>query len=283
MLLNTLVTLFIMTAIIIRAKNLASRLLAIIGGSVIVIMTILVELAGRGILRGNPRIIFNINSIAGITGLFLFGLAILLARLNKKTDTVKQDVPNSSLDKESMQALSKKDAPIWVGFILAGAALLFGLIDVFTQGGYGPRQQTWSSIFNLAYAVYFLVCLFQLHNRLQTATKGAYPISPGKAVGFHFIPFYNFYWIFKWPAEITKFINTQAKSKRYFTGMGGLCILGALLVGLIPIPTGGRGSFIMLGGFIYGFVLFGVLYYLDNKLRYYASCPDNISWVKEEA
>jgi len=52
---------------------------------------------------------------------------------------------------------------------------------------------------------------------------------------------------------------------------------------LIPIPTGGRGSFIMLGGFIYGFVLFGVLYYLDNKLRYYASCPDNISWVKEEA
>jgi hypothetical protein len=36
-----------------------------------------------------------------------------------------------------------------------------------------------------------------------------HPISPARAVGFHFIPFYNLYWIFKWPQPIAEFVNSR--------------------------------------------------------------------------
>ena len=48
--------------------------------------------------------------------------------------------------------------------------------------------------------IYWCVCVYKLHKILLVMTDRHYPISPGRAVGFGFIPFFNWYWDFKWPA-----------------------------------------------------------------------------------
>jgi hypothetical protein len=57
-----------------------------------------------------------------------------------------------------------------------------------------------------------------------------HPISPARAVGFHFIPFYNLYWVFKWPAEIAKFVNARLRSPVMKPFPVGIAILGALIL-----------------------------------------------------
>ena len=79
--------------------------------------------------------------------------------------------------------------------------------------------------------LYWLRCAWALHRRLARATQGAYPIGPWRAVGFHFIPFFNLYWIFRWPAQILRFAG--ARRLHFLPGLG---ILIATLVNNSSIP-----------------------------------------------
>ncbi len=79
--------------------------------------------------------------------------------------------------------------------------------------------------------IYWLVSIFKIHAVLREKTDSTYPIVPGRAVGFHFLPFYNIYWIFKWPSEVIKFINVNLPDKKMKLYAPGLIILSSGLVG----------------------------------------------------
>lgn len=83
--------------------------------------------------------------------------------------------------------------------------------------------------------IYFLTAVYGLHSALAQATNGTYPITPGRALGFHFIPFYNFYWICKWPYEISRFVNTLEKKQRLSPGLFAFGMLMSVLSSRIGI------------------------------------------------
>ncbi len=55
--------------------------------------------------------------------------------------------------------------------------------------------------------VYWVMCVHRLHKTLLNLTGQKYPVSAGQAAGYQFVPLFNVYWIFKWPAEIARFVN----------------------------------------------------------------------------
>jgi Flp pilus assembly protein TadD len=70
-----------------------------------------------------------------------------------------------------------------------------------------------------------------MHKVIGIVTNSTHPVTPGKAVGYHFIPFFNLYWIFKWPNEITNFVNSRSPSKQMSMGWAGLFLLVASVLG----------------------------------------------------
>ena len=103
---------------------------------------------------------------------------------------------------------------LWIGYVLAGVTLIGETVavsrnpDLFKSGQFiVPPLEIFLPAF--VTRVYWFVCVFQYHKILAAVPNYTHPISPGKAVGFHFIPGYNIYWVFRWPSAIADFVNAR--------------------------------------------------------------------------
>lgn len=111
---------------------------------------------------------------------------------------------------EFIQQLPK----VWIGYVLAlgtfgGEGIALVRHPELTQG-HGlmvPPLEIYLPVF--VGVVYWLVCVHKYHVILRAASKGEYPVTPAKAVWFHFIPFYNFLWVFLWPRPLAQFVNQR--------------------------------------------------------------------------
>jgi hypothetical protein len=76
---------------------------------------------------------------------------------------------------------------------------------------FAPPQLSWATFVPLvAYAVYFSILHYRCWNSLPQSFRAT---TPGKAVGFLFIPFFNFYWAFvTWP-KLAKGVVEWQKSR----------------------------------------------------------------------
>lgn len=156
---------------------------------------------------------------------------------------------------------------IWIGYIIAAVLAIASIVDIFTQSGYGMRQQTWSLIFRVLVIIYYCICVYKLHKIIAIATDNRHPITPVKAVGFHFIPFFNFYWFVKWPNEIANFVNAQKPEKPMLKGLGGIVILISIILSLLPIST---GNYVLFSGGLAGpFIYFYFLDYVVKRVKTY--------------
>lgn len=100
-----------------------------------------------------------------------------------------------------------------------------------------------------------LLCTTHLKILGEISLDG-YPITPGYAIAGHFIPFYNLYWIFKWPNQIADFLNANSPIQQMSKGGIGIVILLAILIGRA------------FDGFVSLIVLFAVIAYLNGKIRH---------------
>jgi hypothetical protein len=106
---------------------------------------------------------------------------------------------------------------IWIGYLLAFATLIGEMIAVarnpeLAKGadiGVPPLE-----IYLPAFVaiVYWLVCVRRYHLVLANVPGWKHPISPARAVWFHFIPVYVVYWVFRWPAAIADFVNQRMRA-----------------------------------------------------------------------
>ncbi len=147
---------------------------------------------------------------------------------------------------------------IWIGFAFAFAVLVAEVVDVAADG------QSRGAKLGLLMAplvgwIYWLACVQRFHTILnwispRMAGASTYPITPGQAVGYHFIPFYNFFWLFKWPMVLSRYLRENT-SVRMVSG-GFLGLLGFL------------GLFLRLAdGFLGLSLMFCVGLYISRKLR----------------
>ncbi|MGB6339786.1 MAG: hypothetical protein WBF32_08425, partial [Candidatus Aminicenantaceae bacterium] len=177
-----------------------------------------------------------------------------LTSLNKTATLTKLQRPFSALPK------------VWIGFIIAGVFLLVELIAL--ASGYDMDDLLlYLLAIGLVGTVYWLFCVHRFHKILREMNR-SYQISPGAAVGYHFIPFYNFYWIFKWPIEFSKYINAQGSVKMVQGGLLGALLLIALLINRF------------FDGAVGMTFIFGIGTYMANILRRQIQSP--ISVMPEE-
>jgi hypothetical protein len=120
--------------------------------------------------------------------------------------------------------------PVWPGFVLAALLFAFEVAVVILPESAGILGPPFFA-FSLLAVVYWLACIHRIHVLLEEATSGAYPIRPGKAVGSHFIPLFNLYWLFAWPVKAARLIQSRSNGVSMLGIATGVGFLGALLVG----------------------------------------------------
>jgi hypothetical protein len=122
---------------------------------------------------------------------------------------------------------------VWIGYLLGFATIAAEFIaldlhpELAKQGGIPPL---YLFLVNFVGGVYWFVCIHRYHVILAHVPGWKHPISPARAVGFHFIPFYNLYWIFVWPKEIAKFVNERLRAPVMKPVAIGIAILAALVL-----------------------------------------------------
>ncbi len=173
-----------------------------------------------------------------------------LTSLNKTATLTKLQRPFSALPK------------VWVGFIIAGVFLLVELIA--QASGYDNDDlMVYLLAIGLVGSIYWLFCVHRFHKILREMTND-YEISPGAAVGYHFVPFYNFYWIFKWPIVFSKTINALGTVKMANGALLGVLLLIALLINRF------------FDGAVGMTFIFGIGTYMANVLRKQIQSPISV-------
>jgi hypothetical protein len=144
---------------------------------------------------------------------------------------------------------------IWIGFAFAFAFLVAEVIDG-AAGGQSPGTKLAILVVGL---FYWLTCVQRFHTILnqispRVARASTYPITPRQAVGCHFIPFYNLFWIFKWPMVLSKYLRENTSVRIVPSWLLGLLSLLGLLLRSVD-------------GFVGLSVMFCVGLYITRKLR----------------
>lgn len=118
---------------------------------------------------------------------------------------------------------------VWIGFLLAVGFLIGELFEM--EGDYATFVTSpICATIALAGIIYWYICVYRFHRILVELSNNTYPISPAVAVGYNFIPFYNLYWVFKWPTEFSSFINNQGLVHMIPGFLLGLFVLASYLL-----------------------------------------------------
>lgn len=139
-----------------------------------------------------------------------------------------QSFLNSDQHLEDRPALSSPPW-VWLGFVFAIAFLVTEFADLVLEFDKQFLQLVFVMIV-LAGWFYWLFCVHRFHKILAEMTTHRYPIQPGEAVGKHFIPFYNIYWLFAWPSTLSSHLNQAGRVNMLPGGLIGFVLLISLLL-----------------------------------------------------
>ncbi len=126
---------------------------------------------------------------------------------------------------------------VWFGFFFALAFLVAEFLDVLLDLDKESGRVVFVMIV-LGGWIYWLFCVHRFHKILGEMTGHRYPIQPSEAVGKHFIPFYNFYWLFVWPSTLSKHINQSGQVNMIPGALIGFLLLVSLLLRYVDGAVG---------------------------------------------
>jgi len=148
---------------------------------------------------------------------------------------------------------------LWIGYLLA-AVTFFGEVVAVARNPELAKQGQFMvpplEIFLPAFVarVYWLVCVYRYHKILASIPGWKHPISPGKAVGFHFIPFFNAVWVFLWPTAVAAFVQSRLKTPRMRGWVVGLGILASILCQVLLDAAFGVALLFMAAAYVSAFL-----------------------------
>src|SRR6266852_8027707 len=149
---------------------------------------------------------------------------------------------------------------IWVGYLLGVATLITEVIAASLHPELAKEPLLIPPLYlflaNFISLVYWMVCVYEFHVILSRATAGTYPVKPLRAAWFHLIPFYGLYWVFKWPRELARFVNSRLPAPLMKPERTGAAIFVAFVV------------FLALDRGLGMILLFWAASYLSRCLRY---------------
>ena len=149
----------------------------------------------------------------------------------------------SPVDLPAEQTQSAKLPPLpqlWVGYLLGFATIVAEFVAMSLHPEMAkadfPIPPLYLFLVMFVGGVYWLVCVYRYHVVMQHVPGWKHPISPARAVGFHFIPIYNLYWVFKWPQEIARFVNWRFGQPLMKPKMVGLMVFAAFVLRFLFDP-----------------------------------------------
>jgi hypothetical protein len=111
--------------------------------------------------------------------------------------------------------------PVW-GFAMTG------LLLAAESGDYARGTLSLTSLFlGLSGWIFWLFCIYRLHDAIQEGTRGMHPITASEAAFLHLIPIFSLYWFFRWPSVFARTIQEQAGGKTVAGGILGIPIMFA--------------------------------------------------------
>ena len=131
---------------------------------------------------------------------------------------------------------------IWIGYLLAFATLIGETVAVARNPALAKGADITAVPLEIylptfVAVVYWLVCVHRYHVVLAHVPGWKHPISPARAVWFHFIPVYVVYWVFRWPAAIANFVNQRLQAPVMNKWTVGTMFLASLLCRLFVDPA----------------------------------------------
>jgi hypothetical protein len=166
---------------------------------------------------------------------------------------------------ESQEQHSEPGTPprlprIWIGYLLGLATLVAEIVAVTLHPELAKEPLTIPPLYlflaNFVSLIYWLVCVYEFHVVLKQASAGSYSITPLRSAWFHLIPVYSLYWVFKWPRELARFVNSRMGTPLMKPGRTGFAVLTAFAV------------FLVLSHGVGMIALFWAASYLSRCLRY---------------
>lgn len=154
-----------------------------------------------------------------------------IAENQVKEYIAEKDAKKAELDQPG--AVTAALPKMWIGYIFVAAQVLYVFIQIMVDPDSVDEVSSLLWFIAAAGYIYWLFCVQRMHQIIKQFTNGTHPISPSKAVGFHFIPFYNLYWIFKWPNEVSNFVNKWVETKSMSKGWPGFFLLVAFFLGRV--------------------------------------------------
>jgi hypothetical protein len=147
------------------------------------------------------------------------------------------DLPASRTPRPQLPPLPQ----LWVGYLLGFATVIAEFLEPPTNTPAPsitdfPIPNLYLFLLIFVGFIYWLVCVYRYHVIMQQVPGWKHTISPARAVGFHFIPFYNLYWVFKWPQEIARFVNWRFGQPVMKPQMVGLMVFGAFVMRFLFDP-----------------------------------------------
>jgi hypothetical protein len=123
---------------------------------------------------------------------------------------------------------------VWIGYLLAFATLIGEVVAVARNPAIAKGMEIGVpplEIYLPAFValVYWLVCVHRYHVVLANVPGWKHPISPARAAGFHFIPIFVVYWVFRWPAAIADFVNHRLHAKLMNKWTVGACFFASIV------------------------------------------------------
>ena len=159
----------------------------------------------------------------------------------------------SILEVERPERIPHSSFPwVWFGYVFALFFLVAENIQVVLE-----LDDTFNSVLRIIFIagwIYWLFCVHRLHRILEELTSGHYPITTGQAVGYHIIPFFNFYWVIKWPMTFASYLNERGRVKVASGALIGVLLFVTFILRFVDGAVALAGSF-------------GVLTYMSAKLR----------------
>lgn len=153
---------------------------------------------------------------------------------------------------DDLAYLSPQLPRLWVGYALAAILLVMEVVAAAQNPDFPEGSSISLTMFLIAVAIgwfYWLYCVYKYHDIMTQVPGWNHPIGVGRAVAFHFIPLYAYYWIYKWPTEIARFANWRAQSQIMSPVAAGTIMLAAFLMIAFDNAIGlalifGSGSYI---------------------------------------
>ena len=138
--------------------------------------------------------------------------------------------------------------PVWPGFVFVTAVFA---AEVFDSEQGADARAGWTVPLLVTYLpglIYWLMCIYRLHKIMREQSGGTYRIKPAEATYYHFLPFFNLYWVFAWPSYFTSYLGERDMPYKSLHGVlcGAGLLTSLILVRVFDSALGMAGLFIVM-------------------------------------